>query len=238
MGHPERAGSSGGDVESGADNFHAFNSFWGVNRGREPPSVALMERAISSGDMGLLREAGAGTAATELDDVEQLYRLYGAKVTRFLAFSLNDSDAAETLTQECFLKAYRTRAQFRGECAVGTWLIRIAFNLMRDHTGTEKFRFWKRVGRQAVDVTEVGERLAGRERTAEAQMLTRERLTAVWDAVETLSPRQRSVFLMRFVEEMEMQEIVEATGMQMGTVKSHLHRALTAVREKAAGGLR
>ena len=185
--------------------------------------------------MGILRDAGAG-GVTELDDVELLYRLYGAKVTRFLAFSLNDSDAAETLTQECFLKAYRTRAQFRGECAVGTWLIRIAFNLVRDHTGTEKFRFWKRVRAQAVDVHEVGERLAGRERTAEAQMLVRERLSAVWDAVETLSARQRSVFLMRFVEEMEMQEIVEATGMQMGTVKSHLHRALSAVRERAAMG--
>ena len=195
-----------------------------------------MERAISSSDMGLLRDASAGT--TELDDVELLYRLYGAKVTRFLAFSLNDSDAAETLTQECFLKAYRTRAQFRGECAVGTWLIRIAFNLMRDHTGTEKFKFWKRVRTQALDVSEMGERLAGRERTAEAQMLTRERLAAVWDAVETLSARQRSVFLMRFVEEMEMEEIVEATGMKMGTVKSHLHRALAAVRERAAGGVR
>jgi RNA polymerase sigma-70 factor (ECF subfamily) len=191
-----------------------------------------MERVISSSDMGFLRRADAG--ATELDDVELLYRLYGAKVTRFLAFSLNDSDAAETLTQECFLKAYRTRAQFRGECAVGTWLIRIAFNLVRDHTGTEKFKFWKRVRAQAVDVHEVGERLAGRERTPEAQMLTRERLAVIWEVVETLSARQRSVFLMRFVEEMEMQEIVEATGMQMGTVKSHLHRALAAVREKAA----
>jgi RNA polymerase sigma-70 factor (ECF subfamily) len=196
-----------------------------------------MERAIASSDIRLLQSAGA--EVTELDDVERLYRLYGAKVSRFLAFSLNDSDAAETLMQECFLKAYRTRAQFRGECAVGTWLIRIAFNLVRDHTGTEKFRFWKRVRSQAVDVHEVGERLAGQERTAEAQMLTRERLAAVWDAVETLSARQRSVFLMRFVEEMEMQEIMDATGMQMGTVKSHLHRALAAVRERAAmGGVR
>jgi RNA polymerase sigma-70 factor (ECF subfamily) len=85
-------------------------------------------------------------------------------------------------------------------------------------------------------VHEVGERLAGQQRTAESQMLTRERLAAVWAAVETLSARQRSVFLMRFVEEMEMQEIVEATGMQMGTVKSHLHRALAAVRESCADG--
>lgn len=191
-----------------------------------------MGYVIASSDMGLSQVA----EVTELDDVELLYRLYGAKVARFLAFSLNDSDAAETLTQECFLKAYRTRAQFRGECAVGTWLIRIAFNLVRDYTGTEKFRFWKRVRSQAVDVHEVGERLAGQERTAEAQMLTRERLAAVWAAVETLSARQRSVFLMRFVEEMEMQEIVDATGMQMGTVKSHLHRALAAVRERAAMG--
>ena len=55
---------------------------------------------------------------------------------------------------------------------------------------------------------------------------------AVWDTVGGLSPRQRTVFLLRFVEEMELLEIAAATGMKEGTVKAHLFRALEAVRTR------
>jgi RNA polymerase sigma-70 factor (ECF subfamily) len=53
----------------------------------------------------------------------------------------------------------------------------------------------------------------------------------VWDAVEKLPGKQRSVFLLRFVEEMELPQIAAAMGLHVGTVKSHLHRALSAVRK-------
>jgi RNA polymerase sigma-70 factor (ECF subfamily) len=49
--------------------------------------------------------------------------------------------------------------------------------------------------------------------------------------VENLPGKQRSVFLLRFVEEMELPEIATAMGLHVGTVKSHLHRALAAVRK-------
>jgi len=52
--------------------------------------------------------------------------------------------------------------------------------------------------------------------------------------VDELPPRQKAVFLLRFVEEMSVQEIAQATGLETGTVKSHLHRALSAVRQKAS----
>jgi DNA-directed RNA polymerase specialized sigma24 family protein len=51
-------------------------------------------------------------------------------------------------------------------------------------------------------------------------------------ALKTLSDRQRSVFVMRFVEEMELNEIVEATGMPIATVKTHLYRAVATVRAR------
>jgi len=53
----------------------------------------------------------------------------------------------------------------------------------------------------------------------------------VWKAVSRLPEKQRSVFVLRFVEEMELKEIAELTGMNPSTVKTHLYRALAAVRE-------
>jgi RNA polymerase sigma-70 factor (ECF subfamily) len=206
-----------------------------------------MERAIGhpvGGEIGDVEIAREGvrtfvplTRAQELEDVDALYRVYGARVERYFAFSLRDTDAAATLTQDCFLRAWQTRERFRGDCSVATWLMRIACNLVRDHTRTEKFKFWKQTQANAIDVGAVSEKIAGRQASAEAGMLAKERLTQVMRALDELSARQRSLFLLRFVEEMNLDEIAEATGLSAGTVKSHLHRALTAVR-KAEGGTR
>jgi RNA polymerase sigma-70 factor (ECF subfamily) len=61
-------------------------------------------------------------------------------------------------------------------------------------------------------------------------MLAREQVEHVWSAVERLSERQRTVFLLRYVEELELKEIAQATGLGEGTVKAHLSRALGRVR--------
>jgi RNA polymerase sigma-70 factor (ECF subfamily) len=68
--------------------------------------------------------------------------------------------------------------------------------------------------------------------TAEAAVVAKEQVRAVWSVVGQLSERQRTVFLLRFVEEMDLLEIAAITGMKEGTVKTHLFRALQSVREK------
>jgi RNA polymerase sigma-70 factor (ECF subfamily) len=73
------------------------------------------------------------------------------------------------------------------------------------------------------------------ESSPESQMLARESAQLVSVALETLSVKQRTVFLMRFIEEMELQDICQATGMRISTVKTHLHRAVKAVRLKLGG---
>jgi RNA polymerase sigma-70 factor (ECF subfamily) len=54
----------------------------------------------------------------------------------------------------------------------------------------------------------------------------------VWETVAHLSERQRSIFLLRFLEEMDIPEIATVTGLPLGTVKSHLYRALSAIRAR------
>jgi RNA polymerase sigma-70 factor (ECF subfamily) len=66
----------------------------------------------------------------------------------------------------------------------------------------------------------------------EAQALLSEQVAAIWTAAERLPQKQRTVFLLRFVEDMDLLEIAVATGMKVGTVKTHLFRALRTVRER------
>jgi RNA polymerase sigma-70 factor (ECF subfamily) len=174
--------------------------------------------------------AVAAPAVIGLDDIEGVMRLYRARILRYAMFAVRDRDAAETITQECFFKAYRARESFRGDCSLSTWLMQIAVNLVRDYARSKQFQFWKRAQTSAVDVSEVTEFLKHPGSSAESGVLARERLKAVWTAVEKLSKMQREVFLLRFVEEMELREIAELMGMKESTVKSHLYRALNSVR--------
>ena len=175
------------------------------------------------------------TTLTELDDIDALDRVYRARLLRFVAYATGDQDLAETIVQDCLLKAYNARASFRGDCSVSTWLTHIANNLIRDHQRTRKFQFWRRLQKTAPDLGEVSSLLPSRESSPEVQIMARERAQQVSAALEALSVNQRTIFLMRFIEEMEIQEICQATGMQVSTVKTHLHRAVKTVRLKLGG---
>ncbi|MFY9935996.1 MAG: RNA polymerase sigma factor [Silvibacterium sp.] len=171
----------------------------------------------------------------ELADFDEVVRLYRPRIFRFLMASLADRDAAESLTQDCFFKAFNARHQFRGDSSLGTWLTRIALNLVRDHLRSRRMRFWQRTRDTALDIVDIGDWVPDGASSPEAMVLQRERVREIWQAVEKLSRQQRTVFILRFVEELELSEIAETTGMNTSTVKSHLYRALRIVRERASG---
>jgi RNA polymerase sigma-70 factor (ECF subfamily) len=180
--------------------------------------------------------ANAPTApAVALDSVETLYERYNQRIFRFLLTSLRDRDLAEALTQETFIRAWssmKSGAQFRGDCSPATWLTRIALNLVRDHTRTNRFRFWKNVARTSVDATEFAGFLADPVTSAESALIAQEQVALVWQTVATLTERQRTVFILRFVEELGLGDIAQITGMPMSTVKTHLYRGLAAIRSR------
>lgn len=171
-------------------------------------------------------------AAQQFAEVVARHRM---QIFRFLLASTRDMDLAETLTQECFLKAHRNWARFRGESSAMTWLMRIAINLEKDHWRNRRMQFWRKTQTNAVDLDEASEWLPSGERTAEQQMLAREQVRRVWNVVDGLSERQKTVFLLRYVEEQELSEIAQATGLSEGTVKAHLSRALGKVRAELRG---
>jgi len=171
-------------------------------------------------------------AAEEFSAVVTKHR---PQIFRFLLSSTRDVDLAETLTQECFLKAHRHWGSFRGESSAMTWLMRIAINLQKDHWRNRRMQFWRKTQANAVELDEASDWLPSGERSVEQQLLARERVAQVGKAVEGLSERQRTVFLLRYVEEQELSEIARATGLNEGTVKAHLSRALARVRAELGG---
>jgi RNA polymerase sigma-70 factor (ECF subfamily) len=177
----------------------------------------------------------AGETFETVDSIETLHDLYRDRIFRFLLSSARDRDLAQTLTQDTFIRAWGARDKFRGDCAISTWLLRIALNLLRDHTRTNRFRFWKQAGNTAVDPNDVAGYLPTSESSAEARMIAREQVALIHQTVATLSERQRTVFLLRFVEELDLNQIAAVTDLPVSTVKTHLYRGLAIVRERHAG---
>jgi len=187
----------------------------------------------------MIRGTAKENAARELElaaeEFSQVVERHRPQIFRFLLASTRDIDLAETLTQECFLKAHRNWASFRGESSAMTWLMRIAINLQKDHWRNRRMQFWRQTQTNSVDMDEAGEWLASGESSVEKQLLAREQVGHVWAAVKGLSERQRTVFLLRYVEEQELSEIARATGLNEGTVKAHLSRAVGKVRAELGG---
>jgi RNA polymerase sigma-70 factor (ECF subfamily) len=166
----------------------------------------------------------------ELDDIDALARAHRARIFRFAAFSTGDPDLAETIAQDTLLRAYNSREKFRAESSVKTWLTGIAINVMRDHLRTKKYKFWRQVKASAIDAQEMASFIPAPGLNPENLLLAREKVAQLSQVLETLSHNQRTVFLLKFSDELSVDEIGQAMGMAVSTVRTHLHRALITVR--------
>lgn len=186
---------------------------------------------------GLLLPIAAPASPLSDEVFEDLLRAHQKRVFRVLLGWVRDPEMADSLTQECFLRAYRARAGFRGDASPETWLLRIAVNIGRDHVKSRRIGFWRRLlsldRTDAEGQPEVPE-VADRASSPEQAVLAKERLARVERRVESLSPMQRAVFQLRFLEEMPLEEIARTLGLRIGTVKVHLARAVSALRRDVA----
>ena len=178
-----------------------------------------------------------GTDTTQ--DFDQIVLANQKRVFRVLMAQVSDASVAEDLTQECFLRAYRSRADFRGEAQISTWLIRIAINLARDYHRSRRVDFWKHMLRisdpqKTGSGNDTGEEMqvADLQASPERQLLGEEKVAKMWSVVHALPVQQREVFSLRFMEEMPLQEIADCTGLRLGTVKCQLYRAIAKLRRE------
>src|ERR1700677_3622258 len=134
--------------------------------------MEALERLIYARELSPVRDR----MIAAVEDIDTLCATYRSRSYRYALLSLRDPDLAESVTQDCFLKAYRARDEFRGDCSVATWLTRIATNLIRDSTRSRKFQFWKTANSTAAEVGAVADRLRSPGLSPETFLMVREEL--------------------------------------------------------------
>jgi RNA polymerase sigma-70 factor (ECF subfamily) len=115
--------------------------------------------------------------------------------------------------------------------------MKIAINLARDYRRNRRIQFWKRVSDSSPDLSDISGRIPAALISPEHSAVLNEQVGMIWLASRRLPAKQRTVFLLRFVEDMDLLDIASATGMKEGTVKLHLFRAIRTIR-KRLGSLR
>jgi RNA polymerase sigma-70 factor (ECF subfamily) len=148
---------------------------------------------------------------------------------------LQDADEADSATQDVFLKAYRALVK-RSEDSEdldnpAKWLTRIAVNTCLDKLRSKSWKLWQR--RPAPEDEEVILQMAaGTDPDAERLLFAKQIQQRLENAQAKLSERQRVVFALRHYEAMALEEIADVLKLDVGTVKAHLFRALTKMREE------
>lgn len=160
----------------------------------------------------------ARAAAGDVDAFERLYRRHIARI-HSLCRRMIDDDEADDTAQEVFVRAWRKLGKFRGESAFGTWLYRLAVNVIlarRATLGRHRQRF------ESADPTML--EFTGRRERADLRV-------DFEAAIQRLPRGARDVFVLHDVEGYTHDEIAELLQVTAGTSKSQLHRARMALRQ-------
>jgi RNA polymerase sigma-70 factor, ECF subfamily len=161
----------------------------------------------------------AAASAGDARAFERLYRVHVDRVFSLCVRMAGDRTLAEELTQDVFVRAWERLAQFRGESAFGTWLYRLAVNVVlnaRKTAGRARKRFVADDG----DEEPVGERVGERESYQNPGTIM-----DLETAVASLPPGARRVFVLHDVQGYRHEEIAEMLGITSGGSKAQLHRA-------------
>jgi len=167
---------------------------------------------------------------------------FGQLVEANSAFALNlalrlvgHRQEAEDIAQEAFLRLHRALPGFRGDSRISTWLYRTISRLAVDHLRRERLKrriFFFRSADADPDDPDPLDRAPAATASPEAELLQREAGGKLQRALDKLSPRQRAVFALRHFEGLPLKEIATVLGLEEGTVKAHLHRAVTLLRNE------
>ena len=151
---------------------------------------------------------------------------YGSRVFNIALRITADPDAAKDCAQEAFIRAYRALHQYDPALPFGPWLYRIATNA--------SLNYIQRWNARETPVEELPEDPEEIEQGPEATAVRREEVAEVVAAMEELPPAYRAALTLRHMQQLSYQEVADALGIPLGTVKTHLHRARAALKVRLA----
>ena len=166
---------------------------------------------------------------SELERFEAVMRENGPRIfTLAIRLTGNEADGSD-LAQDTFVRAWRAWDRFKGEAEPGTWLYRICVNTWKNRVRSEKRRFlWKHLSLGAAKDDEEGSLaldLPSNEPAAAAMIEKGDDVRLLRGAMARLEPEDRVIIVMFEMDEKPYDEIAEALGVPIGTVRSRLSRA-------------
>jgi len=164
----------------------------------EKPEI---EKLVNSGDENSLK---------------QLFEHFYGRIYATVMAITRDHQAAEDLTQEAFIRGFNQITKLREPSRFGAWLGSIATNLARDYLKKEKRFVW---------TSDIEQGNPSSQPSVEEQLLEREKVATLREALRTLPPEQHQVVILYYYYETRVEDIASFCGISAGTVKSRLHRA-------------
>jgi len=180
----------------------------------------VKESSKADGDLQLVRLAQAGDRGAFGGLVER----YKKSAYRLASNIAHDHEEAKDLSQEAFLRAFKELGSFNGRASFYTWFYRILVNLCLDYR--------KRRGRISLEPFDEKTHITGSESFRDA-MAKRQ----LEKALGALSPKQRTAFILLHHHELSVKDIAKIMRTAEGTVKTHIHRAVQALRVRLSGVL-
>ena len=168
---------------------------------------------------------------------EELLLLHQKKVYNLcLRMSANPDDALD-LSQEAFLRAWRSLGQYQFEASLSTWLFRLTSNICIDFLRRKKRRQEASLT-ESYDDSDEGAELSvpDAQPGPEQQAMTNETKIELARAMEQLSPEHREISQLRVIEDLQYEQIADILGVRVGTVKSRLARARLSFRKILKAG--
>lgn len=156
----------------------------------------------------------------------RLIELYEEKAIHTAYAFLGNMEDARDAAQESFVKAYKSLGSFKGSSQFSTWLIRIVINQCKDALRKRKSRgFFLFLKPAEKDEQDPIDSVESKMPDSRKQLMDREIEQQIRKALETLPFQQKTVFTLRYLEGMSLEEIAETIGISAGAVKAHLWQA-------------
>ncbi|HEX4898970.1 MAG TPA: sigma-70 family RNA polymerase sigma factor [Pyrinomonadaceae bacterium] len=171
------------------------------------------------------------TAATGAEgSFEELVRRYQRPISSYVYRMVGDYEAALDLTQEIFIKVYGSLSRYRAEFKFSTWIYKIAHNCAVDHLRRNAGRERSLLGGLEGDHYELP--IESGNLSPEQESERRERRLEIEFVVRSLPAAYRELIALRHSQDLTYEEIVEVTGLPLGTVKNRLFRARELMRQQ------
>ncbi|ANS75957.1 RNA polymerase subunit sigma-24 [Paenibacillus yonginensis] len=180
-------------------------------------------------DAGLVKLARKGNQ----DAFAELVELYKDKVFHLAYRMLNNRHESEDIVQETFLRVYKNWDKYDENQKFSTWMYRIATNLCIDRLRKRKPNFSLDAELNDQDGTADGYSLIpGDNRTPESEFLISETQQIIHQAIAGLPAKYKTIMILRYLQELSLQEIGDILDMPVTTVKTRVHRGREFLRKR------